>query len=80
MPRRDNTIPGAPCWIDLMTSDPTKARAFYGELFGWTSEEGGPEFGNYITFSKDGGPIAGAMHNDGSSGAPDGVVHLSAVG
>ena len=72
MPRRDNTIPGAPCWIDLMTSDPTKARAFYGELFGWTSEEGGPEFGNYITFSKDGGPIAGAMHNDGSSGAPDG--------
>ena len=27
------TVPnGAPCWIDLMSSDTGKSRAFYGEL------------------------------------------------
>ncbi|RFA23552.1 VOC family protein [Subtercola boreus] len=26
---------GAPCWIDLITTDVDGARAFYGELFGW---------------------------------------------
>jgi len=28
--------PGAPCWYELMTPDPEKARAFYTALFGWT--------------------------------------------
>ena len=71
MPKRDEAPIGAPCWIDLMTSDPDKARVFYGELFGWTSEAGGEEYGGYITFAKDGLPVAGAMGNDGSTGAPD---------
>ena len=26
---------GVPSWIDLATPDPTVAKAFYGELFGW---------------------------------------------
>src|SRR5687768_10983835 len=26
-------------WNELTTADPARARAFYGELFGWTSEE-----------------------------------------
>ncbi|HYT25105.1 MAG TPA: VOC family protein, partial [Actinomycetota bacterium] len=38
--------PGTPSWVDLMTSDPEGARAFYGELFGWEFEIGGPETGN----------------------------------
>ena len=54
MPTRDTTPAGAPCWIDLMTSDPAASKAFYGALFGWTSEDSGPEFGNYVTFAKDG--------------------------
>jgi len=33
MPTRDTAPLGAPCWIDLMTSDPDKRKAFYGELF-----------------------------------------------
>lgn len=71
MPKRDSAPNGAPCWIDLMTSDPDRSRAFYGELFGWTSEEAGEEYGGYITFFKDGLNVAGGMRNDGQSGMPD---------
>jgi len=71
MPKRDVAPIGAPCWVDLMTSDPDGARAFYGELFGWTAEDAGSEFGGYINFSKDGIRVAGGMRNDGSSGMPD---------
>ncbi|MGZ8734154.1 MAG: VOC family protein [Acidimicrobiia bacterium] len=71
MPKRDVAPVGAPCWIDLMTSDPGASRAFYGELFGWTSEDAGPEYGGYINFSLDGLPVAGGMRNDGESGMPD---------
>ncbi len=71
MPKPDEIPVGAPCWVDLFTADPDRSRAFYGELFGWTSEDAGAEFGGYINFSKDGERVAGAMRNDGSSGAPD---------
>ena len=71
MPKRDVAPIGAPCWVDLMTSDPDRARAFYSALFGWTSEDAGPEYGGYINFSKDGIRVAGGMRNDGSSGMPD---------
>ena len=71
MPIRDTAPTGAPCWVDLFTSDTDRARSFYGELFGWTSEQAGEEFGGYINFSKDGHMVAGCMGNDGSSGGPD---------
>lgn len=71
MPHRDEAPVGAPCWIDLFTSDPDASRAFYGSLFGWTSEDAGEEYGGYINFSKDGRPVAGGMRNDGEAGMPD---------
>lgn len=71
MPKRDVHPVGAPTWIDLMTSDPAKSKAFYGELFGWASEEAGDELGNYITFSKDEQPVAGGMRNNAETGMPD---------
>jgi predicted enzyme related to lactoylglutathione lyase len=71
MPKPDGFPPGAPIWIDLFTTDPTAAEAFYGQLFGWTAESAGEEFGGYINFAKDGERVAGAMKNDGSSGMPD---------
>jgi predicted enzyme related to lactoylglutathione lyase len=52
---------GAPCWIDLLTSDEGRAREFYTELFGWTAGEGSPEFGGYFMFMRDGVPVAGGM-------------------
>lgn len=41
--------PGAPCWVDLATSDPSAARALYTELFGWRAEgELSAEGGGYL--------------------------------
>ena len=64
-------VVGAPCWIDLYSSDTDKATEFYGKLFGWTTQSAGPEFGGYFTFLKDGKHVAGCMHNDGQQGSPD---------
>jgi predicted enzyme related to lactoylglutathione lyase len=72
MPHRETAPIGAPCWVDLFTSDLEKSCEFYGELFGWTWESAGEEFGGYTNFSKDGAMVAGAMRNDGESGTPDG--------
>ena len=58
---RQNVPAGAPCWVDLMSSDTGQSRAFYSALFGWTAEESSPEFGGYINFSKDGDQVAGLM-------------------
>ncbi|SDP69469.1 hypothetical protein SAMN04487914_12744 [Arthrobacter sp. ok909] len=61
MPTPDHSN-GAPCWIDLMTSDAEKAKSFYGALFGWTFQTGDEEkYGGYITASKDGKSVAGMM-------------------
>jgi len=72
MPSPDIT-PGAPCWIDLMTSDTEKAKSFYSALFGWTYETGDQEkYGGYITASKDGRMVAGIMQKQADMGAmPD---------
>ena len=62
---------GDPCWIDLMTSDVPKTRAFYTGLFGWEAGEPSDEFGGYFMFMRDGLPIAGAMGNQTSGSVPD---------
>ncbi len=61
MPKRESAPIGAPCWVDLMTSDVPGAREFYGQLFGWESEEPSPEFGGYFNFTRDGVRVAGGM-------------------
>jgi predicted enzyme related to lactoylglutathione lyase len=61
MAAQDDTPNGAPCWIDLMSSDPERARAFYGELFGWTSEEPDPKLGGYFNFAQHGRRVAGGL-------------------
>ncbi|HEX4492065.1 MAG TPA: VOC family protein [Acidimicrobiia bacterium] len=67
MPHRDLAPVGAPVWVDLMTSDPDASRAFYGELFGWTSESAPEEFGGYVNFAKEDVPVAGCMKNSGEA-------------
>ena len=70
-------IVGAPCWIDLYSSDTPSATAFYGQLLGWNAEPPREDFGGYFTFTKDGKHVAGCMANDGTAGYPDGWgVHL----
>jgi predicted enzyme related to lactoylglutathione lyase len=71
VPKRDSAPVGAPCWVDLFTSDPDRSRAFYRELMGWTPEAPNEQFGGYFNFSKDGSLVAGGMRNDGEAGVPD---------
>ena len=48
MSTRDGAWPdGTPCWVDLVVDDVGAACAFYGELFGWTTESGPPKPGGY---------------------------------
>ena len=55
------TTVGAPCWLDLLSSDPVRSRAFYTQLFGWSVQEFGPEYQGYTLFSKDGHAVGGCM-------------------
>lgn len=50
---------GRPSWADIGTTDVPAAVAFYSELFGWTYESFGPEWGGYGQFRKDGKQVAG---------------------
>lgn len=69
----DINIPlGAPCWMDLMTSDVERSVAFYTQLFGWTSQDTPPEFGGYKYFERDGKAVGGCMRNEAEWNAPDG--------
>jgi uncharacterized protein len=61
MTTRDSVIDGAPCWVDLMTSDTEAVREFYGAIFGWTAEDPDEEHGGYFNFRKDGVRVAGCM-------------------
>src|SRR5947209_5121043 len=78
MTRRTSSPLGAPCWIDLLTSDQEASRRFYTELLGWTADEPDAQFGGYFTFRKDGALVAGCMGRQPGMEAPDGwSVHLS---
>ena len=52
--------PGVPGWIDLGSPDLDATRAFYSQLFGWTAQTGGEEFGGYTIFQLGDDAVAGA--------------------
>ena len=52
---------GAPCWMDLLTSDTARAREFYAGVFGWTAGDAAEQFGGYFMFFAGGAPVAGCM-------------------
>lgn len=64
---------GAPCWIDLMTSNMAKSQEFYTALFGWNYETGDEEkYGGYTMAFKDGKSVAGLMQSqEDGQGYPD---------
>lgn len=62
---------GAPCWLDVLTGDVGRSNEFYSGLFGWTADEGSPEFNGYFMYSLDGAPIAGGMPNSPGGGSAD---------
>jgi predicted enzyme related to lactoylglutathione lyase len=72
MPTRETPFaPGTPCWVDLLSSDPVKSKAFYGGLLGWNSTDAGEAFGHYVNFDSEGQLVAGMAQNNPESGSPD---------
>lgn len=79
MTQRDLAPLGAPCWIDLGTSDPDRSMAFYTELFGWTVQSAGEDYGGYFNFSTGEHQVAGGMGIDPQSGMPEAWMTYLAV-
>ncbi|MFU8947487.1 VOC family protein [Mycetocola zhadangensis] len=72
MPDITVTTPGAPCWLELTTSDPARSQEFYRSLFGWDAETGDEVlYGGYVSFSSAGRRIAGAMKKQDGAPYPD---------
>jgi predicted enzyme related to lactoylglutathione lyase len=71
MPTRDSTPTGAPCWIDLMSSDVERSKDFYGQVFGWEVDDPGEQYGGYFNFTKDGVMVAGGMASQPGMGPSD---------
>ncbi|MEV7356196.1 VOC family protein [Kitasatospora sp. NPDC091276] len=49
---------GTPCWVDAMFTDPEGAKAFYGDVLGWTFGESSSEYGNYTQAYSGGKAVA----------------------
>lgn len=71
MPARTRAPLGAPCWVDLQTSDVERARSFYPEVLGWEALPGSPEFGGYFMFARNGIPVAGGTPSDAQAPVSD---------
>ncbi|WP_459644791.1 VOC family protein [Kineococcus sp. NUM-3379] len=50
---------GVPCWIDLGTPDPPTDSRFYADVLGWEVEDGGEEYGGYVSAHRGGNAAAG---------------------
>jgi predicted enzyme related to lactoylglutathione lyase len=57
MGKRSSYVPGTFSWVDLSTTDPDGAAAFYTALFGWDANAA-PD-GSYTTFHVDGDVVSG---------------------
>jgi predicted enzyme related to lactoylglutathione lyase len=60
MPTRDTPWPnGTPCWVDYGAADLDATKRFYADLLGWEYTGGEPEFGGYVTATRNGEQAAG---------------------
>ena len=62
MGKRERYEPGTFCWVDLATTDPAGAKAFYGELFGWEAEDMPAGEGATYTMLRLDGDYVGALY------------------
>ena len=56
-----NTNAGRFCWVDLAATDAARAKAFYSQLFGWTSREQ-PANGGSFTRMRLSGQDVGSLY------------------
>jgi uncharacterized protein len=71
MPAHETTIAGAPVWVDLSSTNTAQSIEFYESLLGWTHSTGDEATGGYVTFLKNGAPVAGMVGMANESGSPD---------
>jgi uncharacterized protein len=56
--KREHYEPGTFCWVDLQTTDPAGAKAFYTGLFGWEAEDmPAGDAGTYTMLSLEGDEV-----------------------
>jgi uncharacterized protein len=53
--------PGTFCWVDLVTDDQEKAKAFYSGLFGWEAEDKPVKDVGYYSLMRHGGQVVAAI-------------------
>ncbi|KJS54710.1 hydroxylase [Streptomyces rubellomurinus subsp. indigoferus] len=57
--KQTSVTTNGPCWVELGTSDPAAAKAFYAELFGWRADtDVRPEAGGYTQMHLGDAPAA----------------------
>lgn len=65
MGKRESYEPGTFCWVDLATTDPAGAKAFYTGLFGWEAEDvPAGEAGTYTLMRLGGDEVCGLYEMD----------------
>ena len=61
---------GAPCWVELATTDVAAARAFWRALMAWTLVDvAQPDGGTYTRFQLDGRDVGGCHRMDAAQRA-----------
>ena len=79
MGERTTYTPGTFCWTELHTPDREAAKAFYGELFGWESEDTPVAEGTTYTMARRDGKAVAAMsdHMGGGQEPPNWFNYVS---
>ena len=73
MGERESYAPGTFCWVDLGTTDAGGAKAFYGRLFGWESEDMPAGEGSTYTMLRLGGRDVAALYEQGADERAAGI-------
>ena len=78
MPNIDEAVFNTVIWADLSTPDVSKARAFYGELFGWSFTGGDDEkMGFYTTCNLKGRRVAALAKQQSPSQSPTWTIYFA---
>lgn len=73
MPTRTEYSHGVPSWVDLSTTDPAAAKAFYSALFDWTYEDNPTDQGGVYTMARKGGNDAAGLSEQPAEQAQMGI-------
>ena len=69
--------PGLFCWEELLTTDPKRMLAFYGEVFGWTHETVPMPIGPYHILKTGGASLGGVMQLPPGAGKPHWLSYVA---